>query len=627
MAKLLAIEWDDREIRAVAGSSANGRISIDQILREPIQSSSGDAPNSSDVARTLTTLVNQHGLKRARTFVSIGRSNVELKELTLPPATDDVLPDLVRFQAMREFNALGEDWQLDFLPLPGDPEQQRVVLAAAISPSNLANYTQVCQTAGLQLDQIVLRPCASATLVDQFAPDTHYRLFVDVLADEIDLTVLAGSTPEFMRTARIYSGDPSAPVDIQRTILLEVRRTLAAVSNKLHGSKIDSLLLCSDGPNQTQLKDLLETELKLPVQLFDPLSKVEIQRNLQANLPSHHSHFAPLVGLLVGGAAERTPLLDFLHPRKKPAPKSNKRQWSLVAGLAAVLVLALLASVASQVWALDAQIAEKNTRIAELSKNTKANEATLKAMKELGEWKVTDFAMVKEFESLLNLLPDAKSLKLTSLNFIANKETGGRFVINGVASSSDVVSKMIRDISAAKAELPHPNPKFKREVSRYVAKQDGLKEDNSNPPYKVSFTATIELQKSNPVAMVVNPAAQAGGKTSVLARTNAPAKTGATKTNSAQSEKQKTSQAKHDAKPASSVTPEKESKSVAKADDPKPDQAETKKSEPKSSSEAEAEKSAPVKSPDPDDAKTEKRTDTKATDDKKPGNAKSEGST
>jgi Tfp pilus assembly protein PilN len=366
---------------------------------------------------------------------------------------------------------------------------------------------------------------------------------------------------------------------------------------------------------------------------------------LKANLPSHHSHFAPLVGLLVGAAAERLPQLDFLHPRKKPVPKSNKRQWSLVAGLAAVIVLAVLASIASQVWALDAQIAEKNTRIAELSKNTKTNEATLKAMKELGEWKVTDFAMVKEFESLLKLLPDAKSLKLTSLNFISSKETGGRFVINGVASSSDVVSKMIRDVSTAKAELPHPNPKFKREVARYVAKQDSLKEDNSNPPYKVSFTATIELQKPNPVAMVVNPAAQTGGKASVLARTNAPAKTGATKANSTQSAKEKASPTKPDAKLNSPATAEKESKPSEKsdADEPKSAKADAKKPETKSSTnEDKAEKAAPVKSGDSEETKTKKPTDasepkkadevktapeTKATDDKKPDNAKSEGST
>ena len=49
----------------------------------------------------------------------------------MPPAPDNELPDLIRFQAMREFGAMQSDWPLDFIPLDSDPEQPRSVLAAA----------------------------------------------------------------------------------------------------------------------------------------------------------------------------------------------------------------------------------------------------------------------------------------------------------------------------------------------------------------------------------------------------------------------------------------------------------------------------------------------------------------
>ncbi len=145
---------------------------------------------------------------------------------------------------MREFNNLSEESPFDYIAVPGDADQARTVLAAALAPATYKAIREIVSNAGLQLDQIVLRPCAAATLVNDRLPETfQVRLFVDVLTSELDLTVLAGTTPELMRTARL--GGEHSGTDAQRTILNEIRRTLAAASNSLHGRRIDKIVLAA----------------------------------------------------------------------------------------------------------------------------------------------------------------------------------------------------------------------------------------------------------------------------------------------------------------------------------------------------------------------------------------------
>ena len=62
----------------------------------------------------------------------------------MPPAPDEELPDMVRFQAMRDFTQLSDDTPLDFIPLRADGEEHRNVLAAAISNELLSEIRATC---------------------------------------------------------------------------------------------------------------------------------------------------------------------------------------------------------------------------------------------------------------------------------------------------------------------------------------------------------------------------------------------------------------------------------------------------------------------------------------------------
>ncbi|MEX2559658.1 MAG: hypothetical protein WD403_07070, partial [Pirellulales bacterium] len=133
MPRLLALEWDSREVRFAVALAKAGQSVIEHAFAVPLparlegQASLGDTRTAESIGQALASL----RLGRAETLVAVGRASIELKQLTLPPAPADELPDMVRFQAMREFTSLAEGWPLDFLPLGAGTDGPRQVLAAA----------------------------------------------------------------------------------------------------------------------------------------------------------------------------------------------------------------------------------------------------------------------------------------------------------------------------------------------------------------------------------------------------------------------------------------------------------------------------------------------------------------
>ena len=171
MPHLLAIEWDDAEARLAVAEVRRDSVVLEQAFSITLESSrlksgaESAGPVSMSGAHDLGAIGNQinealtaRGIRRGKTLVAVGRANIELKNLTLPPAPEDELPELVRFQAEREFNALSDEWPLDFIPLPSEPEEQLTVLAAAISPELIAEIQITCQGANLAPQRLILRP-------------------------------------------------------------------------------------------------------------------------------------------------------------------------------------------------------------------------------------------------------------------------------------------------------------------------------------------------------------------------------------------------------------------------------------------------------------------------------------
>src|SRR4029078_2109697 len=111
-----------------------------------------------DVGGVLAKALAEHGLARSEAMVAVGRANIEVRFLATPPVPEDELREVVRFQAMRQFTTLGDDWPLDFVPLGPNADGGMNVLAAAIAPELLKQIQKDCTTVGITIGKLLLRP-------------------------------------------------------------------------------------------------------------------------------------------------------------------------------------------------------------------------------------------------------------------------------------------------------------------------------------------------------------------------------------------------------------------------------------------------------------------------------------
>lgn len=418
MSRLLALEWDTRELRIVAGRESGSGLVVEQAL----------AVELSDVADEklgpqLSAALTQHGLAHGEAFVAVPRGKVELRLLTVPPAPDDELPELVRFQALRQFSSLGEDWPLDFLRLSAPEEAQCRVLAAAISTGFLSAVRGACDAAQLTPRQLVLRPCASAALLQRSLPDPRCRLLVEVLVEEVDLTVLLAGQVVFLRSVRLPASE------LGTALVGEIRRTIAAAQNQLGDQRVAQVVFCGGDAEATALAGQLREQLSLEVVPFDPFAACNTSGG--SAVPSHPGRFAALLGLLREEAAGGRPAIDFLNPRRKPVPPDRRRQYAWLAAAAVAVVLILAGIVALQLRSYDQRIAKLQRESQEVEKEVKGVAELRTRVSEIDTFVTGDIDWLDEIYDLSVRLPPAEQAIIDQATFTSRPGGGGQIVLEG----------------------------------------------------------------------------------------------------------------------------------------------------------------------------------------------------
>jgi Tfp pilus assembly PilM family ATPase len=468
MPRFLALEWNDTEARIAVAWARGDHVVVEQAFsvplaperppHDPAQEASLDfaaGPDGElrsepparerppvDVGRRLASALAARGIGRLDVLVAVGRSNVELRQLSLPPAPDEELPDMVRFQAMKDFSSLGEDWPLDYVPIDDDPGQPRTVLAAAIDPQQVTQIQATCQQAGLKLRRLVLRPCAGASLYwrSQTEGRLRARLLVDLLGDEADLTVVIDRKVIFLRTARLPC-DPLTDPEGVNVLVSEIRRTIAAVQNQLGGRKVESVVLFGSGPAHDALVSLMEERLAMPAEPLDPFAGLELQGDLERSLPEHRGRFAPLLGMLQDELRQSGHAVDFLHPRRRPEPPSRRRSYLLAVACAAGLVLAVLGYGMLEWRRLGREQQRIEQELQEKEPEVLLAAAEERAAKEIEAWTAGDVVLLEELGRLSEKLPGAKETMFTSFEFRTLGQ-GAEMKVEGLARSVETLKEM-----------------------------------------------------------------------------------------------------------------------------------------------------------------------------------------
>jgi Tfp pilus assembly PilM family ATPase len=441
MSRLLALEWDSREARVAVARRRSDGVVIEHIFSVPLDPREGAGGTEGGVGAKIASALEARGVGRVLTLVAVGRASIELRRMSLPPAPDGELPELVRFQALRQFTTLSDDWPLDFVPMEGPSEGPRTVLAAAISPDLVSQIRQTCDEAGLTPRHLVLRPFAAASLfLRRTTTDTRVRLMVDLLADEADLTVLSGDSVVLVRTARL-PGEPNT-AEQGRALTGEIRRTIAAAQNQLGGGRVESVVLFGSENDHATLKPQLEDDLSLPVRVFDPLAGLETSGEAARRPPGHAGRFAPLIGMLLDEAAGSPHAIDFLMPRRRPAPPDRRWRYAAIGGSIAAAILLIGGGIWLRVATLDAHVESLRDEWNMLAADVRQSRQLRQAAAELDRWECGDVGWLDELRELSLEAPPADDLRLTQLYAAARSEGGGDIVLKGFVRASPVITAM-----------------------------------------------------------------------------------------------------------------------------------------------------------------------------------------
>jgi len=449
MARTIAIEWNEREARLVVAGGRPGQVVFEQAFTVSLESPDPSAETATrEPGERIAAALAARGIGRLPALITLGRGKLELRQLSLPPAPDDELPDLVRFQAMREFGSMQSDWPLDFIPLDNDAEQTRTVLAAAVAPEQMEEIEGVCHTAGMKATRVLLRPCSAASLLCRARPAEmagQVRLLIDLLGDEADLTVVRDQTVVFLRSARL-PGNALDSVDAAEVLESEIRRTMAAAQNLLTGQKADSLVLFGTSLKHNGLRDTLHKKFDLPVEVYDPFDGLSLKGDLRRAVPADSDRFAPLLGALLDEIQRDQHALDFLHPRR---PKEKKTQKNLVAGVAlvaSVLLVGLLLINFAQKRSLQDSIRRSSAELTQLEKQVSKAEQTIAKAKAVEEWTANDVHWLDELRWISERAPSAEDVVFSSMSLTVN-QAGGQMSVKGVAKDLEAYSSLEQSLN------------------------------------------------------------------------------------------------------------------------------------------------------------------------------------
>jgi len=326
MSTVIAIHWNEPTFQLIVAQ--HGRITATTTV--PVEANLEPAVLSQRLAATLAP----YSPGRAQTIVALSRSSLEWQHLSLPPCPADELADVVQLQAEREPGAADDDLGFDFLPLVGDEQTPYQVLTVALSAGELGKIRQICQGANLKLQRIVPLSTGWPAITNQLPPSQQStQLYVTPQANEALLWATHAQRVTLFRQFQLADHNDQAA--LAPAVASQLRRTLLALSQHAGSNQPLVSLVGHQQSELAQLTSTLNEQLEVTVQLVDVTTQ-HPALNAEAN-----PVVLPLAGLALDQAQGNRPLVDLLHPRRRPPQQVNVRTYALAATAAALSLILL----------------------------------------------------------------------------------------------------------------------------------------------------------------------------------------------------------------------------------------------------------------------------------------------
>ncbi len=478
MARTVVIDWQRDGLLVSLGSRRGSTVAFEQVRMLPL----GESEKGTVTAgQALRKAIQEMGLGKSDAVVIASREIVEIRTLSVPHVDVDELPDIIRFQAQRQMANMGETWPLDFILLPSAGLENKVALAAAISPAHLAEIESAVVAAGLQLSRVVLRPleiARFALMADTTAMMKEGASVVVCLTDnQADLLLLNSGAVVQLRSTRL----PTDGHQIANTIVGEIKRSLVAASSQLNGVTLSSALLIAPAELAGKVETAVAAAVGCNVAVFDPLVMLPSSYEGAESLTHEAANrLAAIAGVLGSPQPDKRTLIDFKNPKKRAPREVNYSRYLLACAAAGLLLLA-----AGSWWY--STVGSMNQELADLRKELTDNKVK-------GEVAVQQIAEFNEVKKVLDGSPNwLDELELISLNMPSSEKVlmyNPTFLV-GANGEGTVTSK----VYGVSSEVISDFENMLRSEERFRVNSAGLSKSNAWEQYPWETTVSISFNR------------------------------------------------------------------------------------------------------------------------------------
>lgn len=467
--RILAIDFDQRDLRIVHALLSKREPKIDRVFSVKIPPDL-DINDPQQMGGHIRAALEQEGIRTRHVVVDIPRDQAILNTLQLPCSAPDELPGMVQIQIAKELPFPVSEAAVDFTvpPRPSD-EPTSDVLVAAVRWDILDQYAKTCETAGLKLIRVGLRPFANKVSVCAMLEDALPKrvMFVDVGPTLAEIDVITEGQLTFSRAASVHipqsfdeplrlsvvreeavtpAGDisdedgPPSPMSllgVVDSLVLEVMRSLEAYRAQEHGARIDRVVVGGDSGVEEALVEAIEKRLQIDSETYNPATSFgwDSEEGVQAG------PFAAALGLILGTTSEGDLHFDFLHPKRTVSQTKQKLKKAPLVALVAILFMAVAPIlVLGMTKGKRDRLAGIEKRIGDLEGNKSENKAFLKVFERAQAFDKDQHIWVDVLYEMLSALPSTDTLVIDEISM---DQKDGRVVLKTRGKRRDTGSKAI----------------------------------------------------------------------------------------------------------------------------------------------------------------------------------------
>ncbi|MDP2939560.1 MAG: pilus assembly protein PilM [Candidatus Omnitrophota bacterium] len=410
---ITALEITSTHIKlAQSQPNSQGRI-IKKLMVETLTSSSPD-----DITKSLREMLSSLKIKASSIILALPRQLLTLRTVRLPSSNNQEIEKMVELQISKQIPYPREEIVADYLIVDRDTLGYSQVLLVICQKEVINRYLKITSSLNLKVNLFTLSSQGVCNWYQNFMYRKNFQeikpvVLLDIDAQNTDICFYHKENVLFTRS--ISFGKADIKLEKLEILIEELRKTFSTLQKEQIISQISKIVITTSAQESKSLMDKLRLEFPYEVEAINPLTEVELEKELIVPLALSQSACSStsILGLVLLETKNKINLL----PAELKKEQEHKSKIKELISLAILLFLSLILSagiLATKIYKKDTYIKKLDSNLKEISPKAKKTEATIKKLSLVKERLNPRGSSIDVIYELYNLIPEGLSLSIFS---------------------------------------------------------------------------------------------------------------------------------------------------------------------------------------------------------------------